>query len=375
MRIAVIGGGPGGLYFALLMKKHFQEYEIEVFERNGPNDTFGWGVVFSDKTLRNLEACDDISYKRITDAFAAWENVDIVHNGTKVTVHGNKFSGISRLKMLNILQQRAEELGVKVHYRTEIKDFDKIKSTYNVVVAADGVNSDIRKQYEDKFQPELSVRSNKYIWYGTHHLFHALTLTFRENEHGIFAAHSYKFNQDTSTFIIECDEQTWRNAGLDKMPEEEGRKYLEQVFKDDLEGEKLLSNNSKWINFLHVKNAHWWFDNVALLGDAVHTAHFSIGSGTKLALEDSIALFRAFEKTTNVHEALKTYEEARRPIVDEYQYAAFESLVWFENLKDVMHFPTMEFAYRVMMRSKRIDHENLRKRDPEFIRAYEEAIS
>ncbi|HZV13203.1 MAG TPA: FAD-dependent monooxygenase, partial [Candidatus Kapabacteria bacterium] len=350
--------------------KRYPSCGITVIERNGPDDTFGWGVVFSDKTLSYLQANDEKTYQDILKSFATWENVDVVHKNTKISIRGNKFSGIARIEMLHILQRRCEELGVDMKFRTEVIDLDAFKN-YDLIVGADGVNSFIRKKYERFFKPDLSMRTNKYIWYGTHQLFHGLTLTFHQNKDGIFAAHSYKFNTTTSTFIVECDEGTWRKAGLDAMTEPESRKYLENVFKNDLNGHELLSNNSKWINFLLVKNKHWSHGNIVLLGDALHTAHFSIGSGTKLALEDSIALFHAVENTSDMQAALAEFERVRRPVVDEYQNAAYESLVWFENLKDSIDLAPLPFAYKLMTRSKKIDHENLKKRDPEFIAAYD----
>jgi anthraniloyl-CoA monooxygenase len=265
MKINIIGGGPAGMYFAILMKKAEPAHNITVFERNGPDDTFGWGVVFSGKTLANLRAADEESHAEITRNFAAWDNVDVVHRKGKISIHGNSFSGIERLQLLKILQSRCEQLGIEVLFRTEVADIDSLRTNCDLVVAADGVNSTARKQYAPEFHPSLDVRPNRYIWYGTRQLFHGLTLTFRENDAGVFAAHSYKFNKTTSTFIIECDPQTWEAAGFNKMNDDDSRSYLEEVFAVDLAGQPLLSNNSKWINFLLVKNANWFFDNVVLL--------------------------------------------------------------------------------------------------------------
>ena len=228
------------------------------------------------------------------------------------------------------------------------------------MVAADGVNSTARKQYSGHFDPSLDVRPNRYIWYGTNRLFHGLTLTFRENEDGVFAAHSYKFNKTTSTFIIECDQETWENAGFAAMSDDETRGYLESVFEQDLDGQPLLSNNSKWINFLLVKNERWFFENVVLLGDALHTAHFSIGSGTKLAMEDAIALHQCFETTGKVEDALSKFESIRKPVIEEYQAAAFESMRWFENARQYMNLSPIELAYALMTRSGRVDYEDLK---------------
>ena len=371
MKINVIGGGPAGMYFGILMKRADPKHEITIFERNGPDDTFGWGVVFSGKTLANLRAADEPSHAEITQNFEAWDNVDVVHRGEKISIHGNSFSGIARLRLLRILQQRCEELGVEIKFRTEVTDFDSLRRDCDLLVAADGVNSFVRQTFADRFRPELSIRPNKYIWYGTNQLFHGLTLTFRETPAGFFAAHSYKFDQTTSTFIVESDSATWNSAGFAQMSDEETRAYLAGVFAADLNGRPLLSNNSKWLNFLLVKNAHWSFENVVLLGDALHTAHFSIGSGTKLAMEDAISLKECFDGTSDVASALQLFEEVRKPVIEDYQAAAYESMLWFEHARQYMHLAPIELAYVLMTRSGRVDRESLRRRDPEFVASYE----
>src|SRR6476659_5536718 len=331
MKINIIGGGPAGMYFAILMKKADASHKITVYERNGPDDTFGWGVVFSGKTLTNLRAADEESHTEITRSFAAWDNVDVVHRGEKISIHGNSFSGIARLGLLKILQRRCEQLGIELLFHNEISDLESLRAGCDLLLAADGVNSTARKQYAAEFVPSLDVRPNRYVWYGTNKLFHGLTLTFRENEAGVFAAHSYKFNQTTSTFIIECDPETWNSAGFAAMNDEKTRNYLEKVFAEDLSNQPLLSNNSKWLNFLLVKNANWSFENIVLLGDSLHTAHFSIGSGTKLALEDAIALFDCFKRNQSVSAALGEFETTRKPVIEAYQAAAHDSMRWFEN--------------------------------------------
>ena len=371
MRINIIGGGPAGLYLAILMKKADSLHEINVYERNGPDDTFGWGVVFSGKTLANLREADAESHSEITKSFQAWDNVDVVHRADKISIRGNSFSGIARIRLLKILQARAAQLGVRVHFHLEINDIEELRSNADLLVAADGVNSTVRRQYETQFGPTLDFRPNRYIWYGTNQLFHGLTLTFRENDAGVFAAHSYKFNETTSTFIVECDRATWENANFDKLDDEQTRAVVADVFKPDLNGQPLLTNNSKWIQFLLVKNTRWNFDNVVMLGDALHTAHFSIGSGTKLALEDAIALATWLKKADSVSEALNEFETTRRPVIEDYQAAAFESMTWFENARDYMHLTPVELAFSLMMRSGRVGYEDLQKRDPEFIRRYE----
>jgi anthraniloyl-CoA monooxygenase len=375
MKIHIIGGGPAGMYFAILMKKADPSREITVYERNGPDDTFGWGVVFSGKTLANLREADEESHVEITRSFEAWDNVDVVHRDSTISIHGNSFSGISRLQLLKILQHRCEALGIVLLFRNEVADIDSLRESCDLLIGADGVNSTVRKLYASHFQPTLDVRPNRYIWYGTNRLFHGLTLTFRENESGVFAAHSYKFNKTTSTFIIECDQKVWGNGGFAHLDDAQTRAYLEQVFATDLGGQPLLSNNSKWINFLLVKNARWSFENVVLLGDALHTAHFSIGSGTKLALEDAIALYQRFESGSDVRAAIRNFEAQRKPVIEEYQAAAYESMQWFENAGQYMGLTPIELAFALMTRSGRVDYEDLRRRDPEFIASYEAAIA
>jgi anthraniloyl-CoA monooxygenase len=330
-------------------------------------------VVFSGKTLANLRAADEPSHAEITRNFEAWDNVDVVHRDQKISIHGNSFSGIARLRLLKILQQRCEELGVAIKFRHEISDLNSLKSSCDLLVGADGVNSLARQTFADRFQPDLSVRPNKYIWYGTNQLFHGLTLTFRETSAGVFAAHSYKFDQTTSTFIIECDPVTWANAGFADKSDEETRAYLARVFELDLNDQPLLSNNSKWINFVLVKNECWSFENVVLLGDALHTAHFSIGSGTKLAMEDAIALKQSFDESADVTEALRRFAAARKPVIEAYQAAAYDSMVWFENAKAYMNLTPIELAYVLMTRSGRVDRESLRRRDPAFVARCETA--
>lgn len=375
MKINIIGGGPAGLYFAILMKKSNPVHDITISERNGPADTFGWGVVFSGKTLANLKAADDMSHARITEAFESWDNVDVVHRDQKVTIRGNSFSGIARLELLQVLHQRCLELSIPVVFHDEVAPGQIQREDQDLLVGADGVNSTVRNALREHFQPSLSVRPNRYIWFGTKQLFHGLTLTFRETDAGVFAAHSYKFNRTTSTFIVECDEQTWTRAGFATMSDEETRKFLASIFANDLNGHPLLSNNSKWLNFINVSNAHWSHGNMVLLGDALHTAHFSIGSGTKLALEDAIALKECFDRSADVSTALAEFEKVRKPIIEEYQAAARESCEWFENARRYMHLSPLELAYALMTRSGRVAPEKLRASDPEFIAAYEEEVS
>ena len=372
MKINIIGGGPAGMYFAILMKQAQPAHTITIYERNGPNHTFGWGVVFSGRTLRTLQEADPASHAEITRDFQDWDNVDVVHRNQKISIHGNTFSGISRLRLLKILQTRCEQLGITINFQTEVADVAALKEEGDLLIGADGVNSRVRQEFANRFQPDLSERPNKYIWYGTHQLFHGLTLTFREQPAGVFVAHSYKFDGHASTFIVECDRSTWKRAGFQKLDYVDTRTFLQSVFAADLGGQPLLSNNSKWINFVLVKNAHWSFENVALLGDALHTAHFSIGSGTKLAMEDAIALAGCFARTPEVTAALRDFETSRKPVIEEYQAAARESMLWFENAGEFMHLLPIDLAHSLMTRSGRVSNDELRQRDPDFFARYEQ---
>ena len=372
MKIHVVGGGPAGLYFALLMKKRDPGHAITVFERNARDATFGWGVVFSDKTLSYLRDNDGPTHEAIAARFATWDNVDVVHRGEKISIHGNKFSGIARLALLNILQARCLELGVDLRFEAPVQD-PRALARCDLLVGADGVSSGVRQAWGERFEPTFEERANRYIWYGTERLFHGLTLTFRESAAGLFIAHSYKFDDKRSTFIVECDPETWARAGFEAMSDEGARTYLAEVFRDDLRGAPLLSNNSKWVRFAVVRNRRWSWENVVLLGDALHTVHFSIGSGTKLALEDAIALAAAMGGGEAA--PLAAFERARRPVVEEYQAAAQESLAWFERAKDFLHLEPLAFAMSAMTRSGRVDYENLRRRDPEFVARYERSLA
>lgn len=370
MKVIIVGGGPAGLYSGLLLKKANPARDITIIERNPRNATYGWGVVFSDRTLTSFREADYKTYKEITDQFVIWSAIDICYQGKLMRCDGHTFSGLARKRLLNIFQDRCEELGVKLKFETEVEVDDLRQfADYDLIVAADGINSKFRQTYADVFKPNLEEGRAKYIWYGTDRVFDSFTFIFRENEHGLFQAHCYPFDGTTGTFIIECSEETWQQAGLDRAGEAESIAYCEKLFADDLRGHHLLSNNSKWINFVRVKNKKWHHQNLVLIGDAVHTAHFSIGSGTKLAMEDAIAFANAFETHSDIETALNEYELERRPIVEALQRAALESQTYFENVSRYTRLEPEQFAFYLLTRSGRISYDNLRLRDPYFIQA------
>lgn len=376
MKILCVGGGPGGLYFAISMKLRNSHHDITVIERNRPDDTFGWGVVFSDQTLGNLDENDPQSAETIRQSFAHWDNIDVHIHGEVIRSGGHGFIGISRLRLLNILQARAQDLGVELLFESE---FDPLAmpQDYDVVVAADGLNSKIRTQYETVFQPALDHRKNKFIWLGTRQLFDAFSFIFVQAPHGWIWAHAYRFDQDMSTFIIECEPETWYATGLDQMSKEEGIAYCEAVFAEYLDGHALLENakhlrdSSIWINFPRVICQHWHHNNIVLLGDAAHTAHFSIGSGTKLAFEDAITLADSLHQHRDLKTAFQKYQKAREVEVFRLQNAARNSTEWFEHFPRYAHLEPIQLTYSLLTRSQRVSHENLRLRDKKWLEGVE----
>jgi anthraniloyl-CoA monooxygenase len=379
VRIVCIGGGPGGLYLALLLKRIDPRHELTVIERNRPYDTFGWGVVFSDQTLDNLRSADPQAHGEILDAFCRWDNIDVHFKGRTITSGGHGFCGIGRKRLLNILQQRCEQLGVRLLFETEVTD-DVSLEGYDLIVASDGVNSAVRSKHESVFQPDIEHRKCRYIWLGTHRLFDAFTFAFEETQWGWFQAHAYRFDGETSTFIVETPEAVWHAAGIDRMGSEESVAFCENLFARYLDGQRLMTNarhlrGSAWINFLRIVNKTWVCDSartpIVLLGDAAHTAHFSVGSGTKLALEDAIALARALRESTDLLAALRSYEAERTIEVLKIQNAARNSTEWFENVERYTRLEAEQFAYSLLTRSQRISHENLRLRDWRYVAGVE----
>ncbi|HEV3176265.1 MAG TPA: bifunctional salicylyl-CoA 5-hydroxylase/oxidoreductase [Stellaceae bacterium] len=367
MDIVSVGGGPAGLYFSILMKLRDLRHRIRVIERNGPDDTFGWGVVFSDETLGNLATADPETYREITESFAHWDAIDIHTQGEVLVSRGHGFSGLARRRLLNILQARAGALGVELEYHREVanaRDF----SGADLVLAADGANSVLRQAHADAFGPELDARPNKFIWLGTTRRFDAFTFYFKTDAHGLWRVHAYRFDERHSTFIVETTEATWKRAGLDRADEDASVRFLQALFADELQGHPLLKNKAIWRSFATVRNRRWSHENIVLLGDAAHTAHFSVGSGTKLAMEDSITLAEALTTHETVPAALAAYEAERRPQVESLQRAAQASLEWFETTERYHgHVEPIEFAASLLTRSLRITHENLKVRDPEFV--------
>ncbi|PZU11086.1 FAD-dependent monooxygenase, partial [Sphingomonas sp.] len=382
MRVVCLGGGPAGLYFAISMKLRDPSHDILVVERNRAGDTFGWGVVFSDQTLENLRANDPTSARTIAASFAHWDDIEVVIGDRVERSGGHGFIGIGRKNLLTILQARARELGVRQEFETEFDQSLDAWKDYDLIVAADGINSCIRSAHEEQFGVQIETRANKFIWLGTPRLFDAFAFLFEKTDHGWIWAHAYRFDETRSTFIVECSEATWRALGFDHMEQAEAIAACEHIFARHLRGEPLLSNaahlrgSAAWMNFRRILCENWSFDNVVLLGDAAHTAHFSIGSGTKLALEDAIKLADVMSRPAvagrqSMSVALSEHQNERHTEVLKIQNSARNSTEWFETLERYVGFEPEQFAYSLLTRSQRVGHENLRMRDPAWLMSVE----
>jgi len=377
MKIACVGGGPGGLYFAISMKLRDPSHAVAVFERNRAGDTFGWGVVFSDQTMENLKANDPVSAQSMIDELAHWDDIDVHIRGEKITSSGHGFIGIGRKRLLEILQHRARELGVELHFQTEVDPDSPLLEGYDLVVASDGINSKFRTAHPQDFKADIETRANHFIWYGTHQRFKAFNFIFKHTDKGWIWAHAYQFDPDTATFIVECGPETYRRFGFGEMSQEESSRICEDLFADHLGGHALMTNaghirGSAWLQFRRVLCGNWRRGNLVLLGDAAHTAHFSIGSGTKLALEDAIELAKALsDPGLDRDAALERYYDIRQLEALKLQSAARNSTEWFETVERYLKFEPLQFAYSLLTRSQRVSHENLRLRDAAWLQGVE----
>jgi anthraniloyl-CoA monooxygenase len=377
MKVHIVGGGPAGLYFAILMKKAWPHTRITVFERNRPDDTFGFGVVFSDQTLEAFEVYDRETYRAIVGHFAYWDDIEIHFRGSVHRIGGNGFCGCSRTTLLKILGRRARALGIDIKYQFEASPEKTTIRGADLVVAADGINSKTRELFADRFKPTIEMRPNHFVWMGSKRPMDAFNFFFRETEHGIFIAHCYQYQPGRSTWILETDPETFKRSGLDPLDEEGSARFLEGVFAEELDGHKLITNRSVWRNFPTIRCERWTADNMVLIGDAKATAHFSIGSGTKLAMEDAIALYEAFRATggREVKAALHHFETARREEVEKTQHSADVSLVWFEHVKRFWNMDPTRFSFGLMTRSKAITYDNLALRAPDFVRELDKLVA
>ena len=368
MNVAIVGAGPAGLYLAILLKRDDPSHQVTVYERNRLEDTFGFGVVFSDETLENVGEADPATNQAMADAAARWEDIEIHYRGTVLRSTGHRFSGVERKTLLELLARRAQALGVEVLWQREVRDLsDCGLPAADLIVAADGVASLVRDRLSDRFEPQVDWRRNRFVWLGTTRPFPAFTFYFKSSAAGLWRTHAYQYAPGRSTFIVEAREETWKASGLDENDEPATVAYLERLFQEELEGHPLLANRSVWRRFPTVRNARWHSGNVVLLGDAAHTAHFSVGSGTKLAMEDAIALASALKAEGSIPGALAAYEAGRRPQVESLQRAAQASLEWFESAERYHDTEPVQFAFNLLTRSLRITHENLRLRDPALV--------
>ncbi|MGQ9367024.1 FAD-dependent monooxygenase [Azospirillum sp. ST 5-10] len=372
MKITVIGGGPAGLYFALLAKKHDPDHAIEVWEQNPRGATYGWGVVFSDVGLSFLKEADPEFFAEFTAGHERCDYMEIVHRDTRVQIHGNHFSRTSRIAMLEVLQRACQRAGVSVRYGARIDDVDALAAGADLLVGADGANSVVRRHYAAHFRPSFERRRNKFAWYGTRQRFHPVSLIFRRTEAGVFIAHSYQYSPEFSTFLVEVDPETWRRAGFERLDEAASAAACAEVFAADLGSNPLLTNRSHWFEANIVRNERWHHANVVLLGDALRTVHFSLGSGTRMAMQDAIALHRGLaEHPGDLPAAFAAFEAQRRRSSSSFQGAAARSLDWYETVAGKLHLDPVGFAYDYMRRTGQVSHEDLRQRDPHFTAAYE----
>jgi anthraniloyl-CoA monooxygenase len=390
MRIDCIGGGPGGLYFAVLMKKADPGHHIRVVERNRPDDTFGFGVVFSDATMAGIADADSEAYRGIARHLVHWDDIDVRYRGERIVSTGHGFSGMSRHTLLRVLQEQACAVGVELRFEHEIATLDDCRDA-DLVVAADGANSTVRRLLGNRINTIVDLRPNRFVWLGTTKPFPAFTFYFKDDDHGLWRVHAYQYGPDRSTFIVECREDTWKAAGMDGATEEQTADFLERLFAEELDGHRLITNRSIWRQFPTIRTDRWWSGNVALLGDAAHTAHFSVGSGTRMAMEDAVALRDAladpaltdvasgFSRTSvgsdAIASALRAYEARRRPQVESLQRAAQASLQWFEDTERYISLDPIQFTFSLLTRSLRITHEDLRARDPKFLARVDEWVA
>ncbi|SRR5579871_3698992 len=377
MRVVCLGGGPAGLYFAILAKKANPSWEITVVERNRADATFGWGVVFSDKTMDGFKDADPETHAAITQAFRHWEDIDVFFKNRKITSGGHGFCGIARIKLLNILQKRAADLGVQLSFEIEVADPEDYAKEYDLVVASDGASSVTRRKYESIFKPNIDVRRNRFIWLGTKRKLDAFTFDFKQTEWGWFNLHAYRFDEDWSTFIVETPEKNWLAAGMDKMEPEESIALCEELFAARLDGNRLISNakhlkgSAVWLKFNRILCEKWYHKNIVLIGDAAHTAHFGIGSGTKLAMEDAMALSGVLSEGGDISCALQRYQEVREVEALKLQSAARNRMEWFEQVERYVHLEPEQFTYSLLTGSQRIGHENLKVRDVHYVQEVE----
>jgi 2-polyprenyl-6-methoxyphenol hydroxylase-like FAD-dependent oxidoreductase len=374
MRIAVMGGGPAGLYFATLWKTRHPKDQVQVFEQNSADATFGFGVVFSERALEFLRDDDPATCDLISSHMETWRDMTLVHRGETVTIDGVGFSSIGRLHLLQLLQQRARSAGAVLQFDRQIRSLEEL-GDMDLIVAADGLNSLVRRTFEGDYGSSLSYLESKFVWYGTTKTFPTLTQTFLESEFGAFNAHHYRYSTTMSTFIIECDRSTWLRAGFPEKNESETKALCEALFAGTLDGHGLISNKSNWRNFPQLWNDRWSFRNMVLVGDALHTAHYSIGSGTRLALEDVIALVKALEQHPNdLESGLQSYEAERKPLVKKIVTAAKTSADWYADFEEHMKLPPIEFGYSYITRSGRVDDDRLRRSAPKFMTSYDARI-